>query len=64
MKKAALLSLPIGAILFVGTRIYANYLTISDFTLGFFEGLSFSFMAIGFVMAVWCLAKKENPFRK
>jgi len=33
----------------------------SDFSYGFFQGLSFVFILAGFLFMCWCLRKKINP---
>ena len=36
---------------------------LSDFALGFCEGLSVALILVGFVYVVYCLAKGENPYK-
>jgi len=43
------------------SRIFDDKLT--DFQLGFCEGLSVSLVVIGTLFIVWCTIKKHNPFK-
>lgn len=36
--------------------------SLSDFTLGFFEGMSIVLILLGFIYMVWCLAHRKNPY--
>lgn len=37
--------------------------SLTDFTLGFCEGVSFSLIVIGFIYLFWCFIKKKNPYK-
>lgn len=36
---------------------------LSDFALGFCEGVSIVFIIVGIFYMGWCIAKKKNPFK-
>lgn len=36
---------------------------LSDFAVGFCEGVSIVFIIVGIFYMGWCIAKKKNPFR-
>lgn len=36
---------------------------ISDFSLGFIEGLAVTFIVVGFINIVVCMVKRRNPFK-
>lgn len=36
---------------------------LSDFALGFCEGISIVFIIVGIFYMGWCIRKKENPFK-
>lgn len=51
----------LGYLIYSMSRIFRDYLT--DFWLGFCEGLSMVFIISGFIYVCWCLAKKKNPYK-
>ena len=51
----------LGFVLLTGAGILRNEL--SDFALGFLEGLAVVFIIAGFCYIVWCFFHKENPFK-
>jgi hypothetical protein len=53
--------LGLGQLIFVLSSIFRNSLT--DFALGFCEGISIVGMTTGFIYFCWCFAKKKNPYR-
>jgi hypothetical protein len=56
-----LLSLALGLLIFSLSSIFRNQLT--DFSLGFCEGISIVFILIGFTYKCWCIAKRKNPYK-
>ena len=36
---------------------------VSDFLIGFCEGVSFSLLVLGGIFLLWCAIKKRNPFK-
>ena len=61
LRFAIILSYWLGLLIYTLSSIFRDYLT--DFTLGFCEGISVSLMVIGVIYFGWCLAKKKNPFK-
>ncbi|MTI68009.1 MAG: hypothetical protein FH753_15610 [Firmicutes bacterium] len=55
-----LLCFVLGNLSFVLSSILRHSLT--DFMLGFFEGLHIVFMCTWFIYMCWCFVKKKNPF--
>jgi len=49
-----------GMLLYVISSLFREKL--SDFILGFSEGLSFTLIIGTFIYMCWCLAHKRNPF--
>lgn len=37
--------------------------SLSDFARGFCEGISITFILIGFIYMCWCIVKKKNPYK-
>lgn len=56
-----LLSFGLGSLIFSLSSIFRYSLT--DFALGFWEGISSVFMVTWIIYFSWCLAKKKNPFK-
>ena len=56
-----LLSLALGLVIFTLSSIFRNYLT--DFQLGFCEGVSIVFLVVGFIYMGWCFINKKNPYK-
>jgi len=56
--------LPVGLLILSISHICAQYLSMTDFVRGFFEGMSAVFMVIGLMYFVWYFAKKENPYMR
>ncbi|MTI71861.1 MAG: hypothetical protein FH751_16555 [Firmicutes bacterium] len=55
-----LLCFGLGNLIFVLSSIVRHSLT--DFMLGFCEGLYIVFMCTWFIDMCWCFVKKKNPF--
>ena len=52
----------IGNIFLIISRIFSEKLT--DFELGFLEGISIVLLLVGVTYLSWCLIKKENPLKR
>lgn len=61
------LKIYIGVLYLAGLLIFSlssmTRYSLSDFQLGFCEGMSLVLILTGFVYLCWSLAKRENPFK-
>lgn len=60
IKRVILVAYLIGLFVFSLSSIFRHQLT--DFELGFCEGVSIVCILTGFIYFCWCFAKKKNPF--
>jgi hypothetical protein len=51
----------LGFMIFSLSNIFRTRLT--DFELGFCEGISIVFIVAGFIYMCWCIFKKKNPYK-
>lgn len=60
IKRVIMIGYLVGLLVFTVSSIFKARLT--DFELGFCEGISIVCILTGFVYFCWCFAKKKNPF--
>ena len=54
--------LPLGALVLLLALLCKQFAYLSDFTIGFLEGIAIALLVPGVGYLIWCKVKKEKPF--
>ena len=54
--------LPLGFLVLLLALLCKQFAYLSDFTIGFLEGIAIALLVAGVGYLIWCRVKKEKPF--